>query len=153
VRCGFASHLPSVCARTHNAGNATRRHFMLAIGLELVQIDPSEASTPQSGYTALAEAARRYLQEFERLAGAGDVPCNAAVITRVRGTGPGASFESLLASLLNGMNLDWQCPFEGSDHVSGAAIRGARVLHDPARHDGFLLLRFEAGILTLMHGR
>ena len=122
---------------------------MLAIGIEPVQIDPSRTSTREAAYAVLAGAARRYLQEFERLAGSGTVPPRAAVITRVRGTGPGVSFGSLLSALLDGSDYTWTCPFEGSLNVSGAAIRGAEVLGDPARTDGFLALRFAAGTRDL----
>jgi len=122
---------------------------MLAIGLEPVQIDPSKASTRQDVFLALAGAAQRYLAEFERLAREGQVPPGAAATTRVRGTGPGVSFGALLSALLDGTTLAWECPFEGSENVSGAAIRGADILQDPARTDGFLALRFAAGTRDL----
>jgi hypothetical protein len=55
----------------------------------------------------------------------------------------------LLAPLVDETVLTWECPFEGSMHVSGAAIRGADVLQDPARDDGFLVLRFAPGTRDL----
>src|SRR4051794_31617401 len=110
---------------------------MLAIGLDPVLIDPAQASTRQGAFMALAGAAQRYLEELDRLAACGQVPPSVAAMTRVRGTGPGVAFGTLLAALLDGAPLTWACPFEGSENVSGAAIRGAEVLQDPARTDGF----------------
>jgi hypothetical protein len=54
---------------------------MLALELEPVQIDPSEASTRQAAYSALTYAAQRYLCELDRLCTVGDVPATAAAIT------------------------------------------------------------------------
>jgi hypothetical protein len=122
---------------------------MLAISLEPVRIDPFQACTPQAAYRELAAAAQHYLREFDRLANSGQVPRGGAAITRVRGTGPGVSFGALLTALLDGTTLVWTCPFEGSENVSGAEIRGIDVLQDPARSDGFLVLRFAPGTRDL----
>src|SRR5687768_8886668 len=103
---------------------------MLATDFDPVQIDPSQACTRETAYKALAAAAQRYLDDFEQFARSGRVPPSAAVITRVRGTGPGVSFGALLAPLVDERTLTWACPFEGSENVSGAAIRGVDALHD-----------------------
>src|SRR4051812_18409429 len=114
---------------------------MLSLGIEPVQIDPDTATTREGAFAVLANAAQRYLKSFEQQTAA-DVKTPArAVITRVRGTGPGVSFGSVLAPLLDDAFLKWECPFEGSSNVSGAAIRGADVLDEADRDDGFLVLR------------
>jgi hypothetical protein len=122
---------------------------MLALELEAVKIDPRQTLSPRDAFLALAGAAQHYLSMLDQLVANDPMPVPAAVITRVRGTGPGVAFGSVLAPLVNEHALTWSCPFEGSENVSGAAIRGSDVLGDPSRTDGFLVLRFAPGTRDL----
>lgn len=99
---------------------------MLTIGLEPVQIDPIQASTPQAAFTALAAEAQHYLREFDLLASSAQVPPGGAVITRVRGTGPGVSFGALLEALLGHIVLKWEFRYNASGHIKPVPWSGPK---------------------------
>lgn len=123
---------------------------MLAYPIEPVTIDPvsEDQDAARCAFFGLAEAAKRYLGRLLSAADDQTLPRRAALITRVRGTGPGVSFGSLVEAMKAGLPIEWQSPFEGSRNVAGAVLEAARVLGEP-RDDGFLFLRFEAGTLDL----
>lgn len=123
---------------------------MRAYALEPLTINPIPvgAAAAKAAYAALADAAGMYLDRLLGIAGGGANPGRAALITRIRGTGPGASFGDLVARIQDGLEFEWQTPFEGSHNVSGAVLEASRILGCD-RDDGFLLLRFAAGTLDL----
>ena len=120
---------------------------MLALGIEPVRIDPTAASSPAAAHTALAGAAAFYLDRLADGVTSGQLRPRSALVTRVRGTGPGVSFGSLVDALRR-LPLRWACPFEGSSNVSGATISGVELLGD-GRKDGFIFLRFAPGTRDL----
>jgi hypothetical protein len=120
---------------------------MLSFGIEPVRLDPAAARGPVEAYLALASAATFYLGRFEDAVASGQLQPRSALVTRVRGTGPGVSFGSLVDAVRT-LPLRWACPFEGSHNVSGATVSGADLL-GPGRTDGFLFLRFAPGTQDL----
>jgi hypothetical protein len=120
---------------------------MLSFGIEPVRIDSSAARDPIEAYLALADAASFYLHRLGDAEGTEQFPRRSAFVTRVRGTGPGVSFGSLLSAIRT-LPLQWSCPFEGSHNVSGAEVRGEQLL-GADRTDGFLFLRFAPGTQDL----
>jgi hypothetical protein len=120
---------------------------MLSIGIEPIRVDPSAAHSPVEAYLALAGAASFYLDRATVAVAAQEIPSRSALVTRVRGTGPGVSFGSLI-EVLRSLPLEWICPFEGSENVSGAVVSGADLL-GVERTDGFLFLRFAPGTQDL----
>jgi hypothetical protein len=120
---------------------------MLALGIEPVFVEPAAADSPAAAYLALADAATFYLGRLHDAASKRQIGSASAMVTRVRGTGPGVSFGSLVNSLRS-LPLEWICPFEGSHNVSGAEVRGNDLLGE-GRTDGFLLLRFAPGTRDL----
>ena len=121
---------------------------MLGCCFEPVVIDPSAANDPKLALRALAGAARTYLERLENAVAAKEFPPRCALVTRVRGTGPGVSFGSLVAAVESGFPLSWSCPFEGSHNVSGAALTLEDALEE-RRDDGFLFLKFKPGTRDL----
>jgi hypothetical protein len=114
---------------------------MLGVYFEPHRFDPQCASDPRQALRALASAASRYLERFEDAVRRGDVGPKNALVTRVRGTGPGVSFGSLVSAVQGTFIREWCCPFEGSHNVRGAPLPIGSAL-DEARDDGFLFLRF-----------
>lgn len=74
-----------------------------------------------------------------------------AMLGRLRGTAPGASFGAVVDAIRRAFPRELQAPFEGSDHVAGAALQP----HEAGlsgRDDGLLFLRFAAATTDLpMH--
>lgn len=64
-----------------------------------------------------------------------------AAIGRVRGTGPGVSFGSVIEAIQSGFSVKMKSPFEGSESVAGGVLLPAEAGLS-ARDDGFLFLRF-----------
>jgi mannose-6-phosphate isomerase-like protein (cupin superfamily) len=104
-------------------------------------IAPEAASDVRLAFGALADAAAYFLRALDTAVANAELPPRVALNTRIRGTGPGVAFGALIDRLVE-LRPAWQCPFEGSDLVSGAALPASAVL-GPQRDDGFLLLRFE----------
>ncbi len=74
-----------------------------------------------------------------------------AAIGRVRGTGPGVSFGSLVEAMRTAFSVEMISPFEGSHSVAGGVLLPAQA-DLPSRDDGFLFLRFAEGARDLpMH--
>lgn len=74
-----------------------------------------------------------------------------AVISRIRGTGPGVSFGAEVAALEAAHPITMQAPFEGAQSVAGG-VWDCRALLGDHCDDAFLKLRFEAGSAELpMH--
>lgn len=115
--------------------------------LQSYRINPDAARSGAAAYAALADAARSYLEQLDRrscyTADAAD-----ALVTRVRGTGPGVAFGSLIAAIKHDLEVVYETPFEGSMNVSGAAVPASTILGDN-RDDGFLFLRFAPGTQDL----
>lgn len=114
---------------------------MRAIAIQPISIDPTAITTGEAAYRALASAAGSYLARLDSLVAEHGAPDRCAMVTRVRGTGPGVSFGHLIDTLEQNISRTWECPFEGSQNVSGASMLAADVLGE-ARTDGFLFLRF-----------
>lgn len=108
-------------------------------------IDPADATDGQGAFRALADAARHYLASLDHDVRDGR---RVALVSRVRGTGPGVSFGRLIEAMRRDLPLQWQTPFEGSEQVSGAPLRAREVLGQD-RDDGFLFLRFAPGTQDL----
>jgi mannose-6-phosphate isomerase-like protein (cupin superfamily) len=121
---------------------------MLGLAIPPFSIDATCASDRRAALRALAAAAQSYLQQFDEATGRGLLPARTALVTRVRGTGPGVSFGSVVAAVEAGFSLQWTCPFEGSINVSGAALPIGAALGE-SRDDGFLFLRFAPGTVDL----
>ncbi len=95
----------------------------------------------------LVDAAADYLQRLGRRCDAG----RAALISRVRGTGPGASFGNFIAAIENEFPFALQSPFEECATAAGAVLPLGAALGQE-RDDALLKLRFEAGSVDLpMH--
>jgi hypothetical protein len=114
---------------------------MLALAIEPLAIDPAATQSPAAAFEALAAVAQSYLGQMSASVNAAVLPRRAALLTRVRGTGPGVSFGRVVDALKSAP-LDWKCPFEGSLNVSGAVLTAVDLLGG-RRDDGFLFLRFK----------
>ena len=121
---------------------------MLGYVIEPPIIDPALAKDPKAALRALADSARHYLEELERGVALSELPARCALVTRVRGTGPGVAFGDLVSAVESEFELSWTCPFEGSHNVSGAAVPLGEALGE-VREDGFLFLRFRPGTRDL----
>jgi hypothetical protein len=121
---------------------------MLSIPIDPVSIEPGCSGNPAAAFRALATAAVEYLHRLDLAVASNLVSRFPALMTRVRGTGPGVSLGSLIAAIEQGFPLAWSCPFEGSQNVSGAVLTAAEALGED-RDDGFLFLRFDAGTRDL----
>ena len=120
---------------------------MLALGILPVVLDPLAPASPAAAFKAVATAAQTYLKEMEAGIAAGILPDRVALMTRVRGTGPGVSFGSVVSALQSAV-VGWICPFEGCMTARGSVLRGADLV-GPERDDAFLLLRFAPHTLDL----
>jgi mannose-6-phosphate isomerase-like protein (cupin superfamily) len=114
--------------------------MMLAFGIQPVSLNPRATANPAAAFKALASAAQSYLSQLDCGVAEQSLPQRVALLTRVRGTGPGVSFGHLVEAL-EPAALHWVSPFEGCSSVKGAVLRGADVV-DPARNDAFLFLEF-----------
>lgn len=95
-------------------------HMSLSIeGLELVVPEGTErlGSRVLAGLVALAE---RAVERFDQLRRRYRGVCPTAVVSRVRGTGRGVSFTSLIAELERAHPVSLEYPFEDSERVGGA---------------------------------
>jgi mannose-6-phosphate isomerase-like protein (cupin superfamily) len=110
-------------------------------------ISPDAARSGRHAYFALAEAAGSYLSRLDTHCGV-DSHRYGAMVTRIRGTGPGVSFGSLIDAIQSDLAVNYETPFEGSLNVSGAALPASAIL-DEDRDDGFLFLRFSPGTRDL----
>lgn len=120
---------------------------MRGLFLDSFELPREAACDPLSAYRALANAARYYLDALDRAVTEGTLPGRIALNTRVRGTGPGVALGEVIDQFLQ-LTTAWQCPFEGSENVSGAELPAASILHEE-RDDGFLLLKFRPRTLDL----
>lgn len=71
-----------------------------------------------------------------------------AVISRVRGTGPGVSFGRLIEVLEHDHPIKLRSPFEESDLVAGGVWSGAELV-EASNDQALLKLRFEQGAIDL----
>ena len=78
-----------------------------------------------AGLVRLAEQAVDGLRTAQEVASG---PCPAAVLGRIRGTGRGVSFGTLVAELERTHPLSLAYPFEGSDRVGGAYWSAGEIL-------------------------
>jgi len=118
---------------------------MRAIAIEPYAIDPHAVPTGAEAFRALAGAAASYLGHLDAIAETSSCP---AMVTRIRGTGPGVSFGTLISAIEQQFTLDWTCPFEGSPNVAGAPLLANMILGEE-QTDGFLFLRFVPGTRDL----
>jgi len=117
---------------------------MLGMTIDPYMIDAATIDDPRAAYRALASAAKSYLMRMDASATGKAESQPIAMHTRIRGTGPGVCFGRLVELMESGLGLKWESPFEGSVHVSGAALPASEILQEE-RDDGFLFLRFNAG--------
>ncbi len=113
---------------------------MLALGIEPVVLNPLATASPAAAFVALASAAQSYLEELSLAVKGVLLPPRVALLTRVRGTGPGVSFGRLVEAL-EPAALRWESPFEGCSSVKGAVVSGAELVGS-SRSDAFLFLEF-----------
>jgi hypothetical protein len=121
---------------------------MLGLCIPPVRLNARCSRKPEEALRALAFAAQSYLNRLDGIVTDGGAPLRTALVTRVRGTGPGVSFGRLVAAIEAGFPLAWSCPFEGSMNVSGAALPIGPALGED-RDDGFLFLKFAPQTLDL----
>jgi len=72
-----------------------------------------------------------------------------ALSGRIRGTGPGASFSAMIATLERDHPLDLVFPFEGSDHVGGACWLADELLDGEHAGCSIAKLHWKAGARDL----
>jgi mannose-6-phosphate isomerase-like protein (cupin superfamily) len=113
---------------------------MLAFGIQPVTLDTLAMASPAAAFMALASAAQSYLGQLDQGVDVEVLPQRVALLTRVRGTGPGVSFGHLVEAL-EPAALQWVSPFENCSSVKGAVLRGADVVGS-TRNDAFLFLEF-----------
>lgn len=113
---------------------------MFALPIQPFVLNPGATHSPAAAFDALAAVARSYLQEMDSHVNVATLPSRTALLTCVRGTGPGVSFREILA-VLQSAGLNWVCPFEACSNVSGAVLKGIDLLGGQ-RDDAFLFLRF-----------
>ncbi len=106
--------------------------------------------TPIEGLQAL-KAIIQQAESYTATLQANDKHSPKAILGRVRGTGPGVSFGSLVDAIRSAFPVEMESPFEGSSNVAGGVLLPAEAgIHD--RNDGLLFLRFGANTTDLpMH--
>ena len=110
------------------------------LALQQETVDPLER---------LRQWAAAGLAAFQRAAVGEQAP--GAVISRIRGTGPGVSFGEHVVALEAAHPITLRAPFEGARSVAGG-VWDCRALLGSACTDAFLKLRFEHGSTELpMH--
>lgn len=122
------------------------------------ELEPEVFSSPAdlpnlraAAFAGLATLATSYLKKLRETIDARKLPPRTLLLGRVRGTGGGVSFSSIIDQLEGPEPLLLESPFEGSETVGGAVIEGSKLI-GPSRNDAFLKLRFDAGSLDLpMH--
>lgn len=119
---------------------------MPALDLEQVVLD-ARATSPSEAFLTLASAAEQYLERMEAAVASGGAPSRGALATRIRGTGPGVSFGSIVAALRSAA-VGWICPFEGCLNARGVVLRGDEIVSKD-RKDAFLILEFQPHTLDL----
>lgn len=92
---------------------------------------------------ALANMARDALLHMHRQIAEQALPQRTALLGRIRGTGPGASFGLLTKAVDVSHPTALESPFEGSHSVAGAVLELSQLLAEQ-RDDAFLKLRFAA---------
>lgn len=95
------------------------------------------ATNGRCGFKAIIDQAEAYVATLH----AQGLPDRAAILGRVRGTGPGVSFGSVVEAIKSTLPVQMKSPFEGSDHVAGGVLLPAEAGID-GRDDGLLFLRF-----------
>lgn len=109
--------------------------------LQISGLDFVPSARPEGCLDSLLTVGERVCSHLGALAG----PC--AVTGRVRGTGPGVSFGSLIRQLEESYPKTLQAPFEGVASIAGAVWEGSTA--HPARNDAILKLQFKAGTQNL----
>ncbi len=105
----------------------------------------------ESAFVSLLDTARDYVANLVPDVSCGSSLPGNAFLGRIRGTGPGVSFGSLVDAMQEAHPVTLQSPFEGSTTVAGAVLH-PRELLSVQRDDAMLLLRFDAGSVDLpMH--
>jgi len=111
-----------------------------------VEITPVPLGLERSGSISGERALEALIQQAEAYVAwlhAHPAPAPRAIIGRVRGTGPGVSFGSVIEAIRATFAVEMESPFEGSDHIAGGVLLPETAgLH--GRNDGVLFLRFEA---------
>ncbi len=116
--------------------------------LDPIAVSPSRPQPP-SGSIVLKDLLDAAGIVMENLQSRSASPC--AALGRVRGTGRGVSFSSLIARLEADHPVEVRFPFEGSDHVGGGVWRGDDLIHPP-RTDALAKLHWKPGARDLpMH--
>src|SRR5262245_12151859 len=87
----------------------------------------------------LLDTAAAYVSQLHEAIAAGEAPERIALLTRIRGTGPGVSFSALVERLRAEFPIPLESPFEESENVAGAVLEASRLL-DGDRTDALLLL-------------
>jgi len=102
--------------------------------------DASEAviSFGSEGPISLASLLGTFRIGLDAMKGSGSL----AAVSRVRGTGPGASFSGLIETISHQHPLHMQRPFEGCESIAGGVWEG-RALVSPEDPDALLVLRFD----------
>lgn len=113
---------------------------MLAYEIPPVTVNPLLTERPAEAFSALASAAQSYLRRLDDGVSTEALPSRVALLTRVRGTGPGVHFGHLVDTL-EPAALEWVRPFEGCSSIRGAVVRGADIVGG-TRDDAFLFLEF-----------
>ncbi len=111
---------------------------MFAFAIEPVILPSRAEAGAGPAFEALAGAAQHYLGRMEAAAAAGSLPHRVALMTRVRGTGPGVSFGRVVSALTSA-SVGWVCPFEGCMTARGSVLLGSELAR-PGRTDAFLIL-------------
>jgi hypothetical protein len=120
---------------------------MSVLEMEPFVFSSEAAASSATAFEVLASAAQACLNELDTHVRAGKLPSRIALTSRVRGTGPGISFENVVNALRLAL-VGWICPFEGCTTARGALLLGKDLL-SPERNDAFLVLHFEPNTLDL----
>lgn len=119
--------------------------------IELSGIEMPNAGAGPHALAAYFEMAEAALARLRAAIADSRVPVRAAVIGRVRGTGPNVSFGSRVAEIERVYPIDLASPFEGTESVAGGVWLG-RSLLDGSNDCALMKLRFAAGTTDLpMH--
>lgn len=119
-------------------------------GLELV-VPAGAARLGTRVLAGLVALAERSVERFDQLRRQYRGACPTAVVSRVRGTGRGVSFTSLVAELERAHPVSLEYPFEDSERVGGA-VWIARELLGGASTTSVAKLRWDSRALDLpMH--
>jgi len=111
--------------------------------MPLAQAKPQDVSDAvisfgSDGPISLASLFGAFRQGLGAMKGSGAL----AAVSRVRGTGPGASFSGLIETISRQHPLAMQRPFEGCDSIAGGVWEGCELV-SPDDPDALLVLRFD----------